>query len=173
MAASPDESSAVVAGILTFGILWLDWAREHNDKRAVEGLPVFVPEGRSRFIRERALGLAPTVRLEIFEFNEREGTVRKMDAADVGNLQSRLVARMGAESALAGAQDVMNCVRSLAADSGPRNGIAARVVAGTKEVAFCFRGLEVARAGGRKESRSGRTIPSNGSRSGLGLDSQS
>jgi hypothetical protein len=122
---------------------------------------------------ESALGPAPTVRLEIFEFNEPEGTVRKMDAADVGNLQSRLVARMGAESALAGAQDVMNCVRSLAADSGPRNGIAARVVAGTKEVAFCFRGLEVARAGGRKESRSGRTIPSNGSRSGLGLDSQS
>ena len=146
---------------------------EHNDKRAVEGLQVFVPDGRSRFIRARALGLAPTVRLEIFEFNEREGTVRKMDAADVGPLQNRMVAKMDAESALAGAQDVMNCVRSLAADSRSGNGIAARVVAGTKEVAFCFRGFEVARASRRKESRSGRAIPSNGSRSGLGLDSQS
>ena len=145
IAASPDESSAVIEGILTFGILWLDWARERNDKRAVEGLRVFVPEGTSRFIRERALGLAATVRLEIFEFNEREGTIREMDPADVGNLQSRLVARTDAESALAAARDAMERVRSLAADSGVGKGMAARVIAGTNEVAFCFRGLEVAR----------------------------
>lgn len=145
IAASPDESSAVIEGILTFGILWLDWAREHTDKRAVEGLRVFVPEGTSRFIRERALGLTAMVRLEIFEFNEREGTIRKMDPADVGNLQSKLVARADAESALGAAGEAMDRVRSLAADSGVSKGMAARVVAGTNEVAFCFRGLEVAR----------------------------
>lgn len=146
IAASPDESSAVIEGILTFGILWLDWAREHIGKRAVEGLRLFVPEGTSRFIRERALGLAPTVRLEVFEFKEREGTIRKMDPADVGNRQSRLVARTVAESALAAARDAMERVRSLApADSGLGRGMTARVIAGTNEVALCFRGLEVAR----------------------------
>jgi hypothetical protein len=56
IAASRSETMAVVEGILTFGILWLDWAREHTNGRAVEGLRVSVPQGTSRFIRERALG---------------------------------------------------------------------------------------------------------------------
>jgi hypothetical protein len=82
IAVSPGENSPVIEGILSFGILWLDWAREHTDKRAVEGLRVFVPEETSRFIRERALGLSASVRLEVFEYNERESALRQMDPAE-------------------------------------------------------------------------------------------
>jgi len=146
IAVSPAENSAVVEGILSFGILWLDWARGHTDKRAVQGLRVFVPEGTSRFIRERSLGLSPSVRLEIFEYNQRESTIRQMDAADAGNLQSRLVTRGDAELALTGAGGAMARIRSLApAGSALAGSIAARIIAGTNEVAFCYLGLEFAR----------------------------
>ena len=122
IAVAPGENSAAIEGILTFGVLWIDWARGHACKRAVEGLRVFVPEGASRFIRERALGLAPGVRLEVFEFNEPESRLQKMDSADVGNLESRLVPRREVEFALANAREAMDRVRSLAprgSESGP------------------------------------------------------
>jgi hypothetical protein len=146
IAVAPGENAAAIEGILTFGILWLDWRRSRAEKRAVEGLRVFVPEGTSRFIRERALGLAQSVRLEVFEFNEPESRVRRMDSADVGNLESWLVPRREVEFALAGARDAMSRVRALAPPSSAiSNHTAARVVAGTNDVAFCFRGLEFAR----------------------------
>jgi len=109
-------------------------------------LRVFVPEDTSRFIRERALGLSRSVRLEIYEYNEREARIRPMDPADVGNLESRLVPRTDTELALTGAQEAMARIRSLApANSELAGNVAARIVAGTNEVAFCFRGLEFAR----------------------------
>ncbi|HTS13690.1 MAG TPA: hypothetical protein VMH00_16340 [Candidatus Limnocylindrales bacterium] len=146
IAASPGESSASIEGILTFGILWLDWCRSHAQRRTVEGLRVFVPEGTSRFIRERSLGIAAHARLEVFEFDEREGKVCKTDPADVGNLESWLAQRREVESDLAAARDAIARVRALApAGSELAQNMAARPVAGTHEVAMCFRGLEFAR----------------------------
>jgi|HubBroStandDraft_1064217.scaffolds.fasta_scaffold03204_7 hypothetical protein len=146
IAIAPGENSAAVEGILTFGVLWLDWARGHANKRPVEGLRVFVPEGTSRFIRERALGLAPGVRLEVFEFNEASSRIQKMDSADVGNLETWLVSRRDIESALAGAANAIARVRALApAASELARSAAPRIVAGTNEVSLCFRGLEFAR----------------------------
>ncbi len=62
LAVSPSENSAAIEGVLAFGILWLDWTRSRVEKRPIEGLRVFVPEGTSRFLRERALALAPSAR---------------------------------------------------------------------------------------------------------------
>jgi hypothetical protein len=146
IAVAPGENAAAIEGILTFGILWLDWRRSRAQKRAVEGLRVFVPEGTSRFIRERALGLAQSVRLELFEFNEPESRVQRLDSTDVGNLESWLVPRREVEFAFAGAQDALRRVRGFAPPSSDlARCMLARVVAGAKDVAFCFRGLEFAR----------------------------
>jgi hypothetical protein len=143
---APGETAAAIEGILTFGILWLDWCRSRAQRRAIEGLRVFVPEGTSQFIRERALGLAQNVRLEVFEFNEPESRVQPMDSTDVGNLESWLVPRREVESAFAGAQDALKRVRGLAPPSSDlARYMSARVPAGTNDVAFCFRGLEFAR----------------------------
>jgi hypothetical protein len=145
IAISSSETLAAIEGILTFGILWLDWTREHTQKRPVEGLRVFVPEGASRFIRERALGLAGSTRIEIFEFDERQGRMRKMDPADVGNLQSRMVQRADAQFLLASAEDALARIAALAPpNSEVSRGLATRIVAGAKEVAVCYRGLEFA-----------------------------
>jgi len=143
MAVSPAEESATVEGILAIGILWLDWTRGHSDRRAVEGLRLFVPEGSSKSLRERVLGLSPSIRTEVYEFDEPEARIQKMDPADAGNLESSLVSRREIEFALAGASDAIARVRGMV--SGTADAVEARVVSGTREVALSFRGLEFAR----------------------------
>jgi hypothetical protein len=143
LAVSPSEDAVAIEGILAFGLLWLDWTRGHADRRAVEGLRLFVPEGTSRALRERVLALSPAARTEIYEFNEPDARVQKMDPADAGNLESWLVSRREIEFALAGARDAFARVRAMV--PGTSEAIEARVPAGTKEVALCFRGLEFAR----------------------------
>jgi hypothetical protein len=143
LAVSPSEDAAAIEGILAFGLLWLDWTRGHADRRAVEGLRLFVPEGTSRALRERVLALSPAARTEIYEFNEPDARMQKVDPADAGNLESWLVSRREIEFALAGARDAVARVRGIV--PGAAEAIEARVPAGTKEVALCFRGLEFAR----------------------------
>lgn len=143
LAASPSEDAAAIEGILAFGLLWLDWTRGRSERRAIEGLRLFVPEGTSRFLRERVLALSNAARTEIYEFNEPDARVLKVDPADAGNLESWLMSRREIESALAGARDAISRVRTMIPDTA--GAIEARVPAGTKEVALCFRGLEFAR----------------------------
>lgn len=143
LAVSPSEDAVVIEGILAFGLLWLDWTRGRADRRAVEGLRLFVPEGASRSLRERVLALSPAARSEIYEFNEPDGRVLKMDPADAGNLESWLVSHREIESALSGARDAVARIRGMV--PGTAEAIEARVPGGAKEVALCFRGLEFAR----------------------------
>jgi hypothetical protein len=85
---SAAEDAAPVDAMLTSGLLWLDWTRAHSARRAVEGLRLFVPEGKSRNLRERSLALSSSARTEIFEYTDPDARMLKMDVADVGNLES-------------------------------------------------------------------------------------
>jgi hypothetical protein len=145
LAVSGGENAATVEGILTFGILWLDWTRSRAESRAVHGLRLFVPEGMSRALRERVLGLSSAIRVEVYEFDETEARICRTDPADAGNLQSCLIPRSQTESALGSAGDAVARVRSfLPGTPGKSDVIAARVVPGTDDLAFGFRGLEFA-----------------------------
>src|ERR1700728_4557513 len=84
MAVARGESAAAIEGIITFGILWLDCARMRAQLRAVDGLRLFVPEGASRVLLERAAALSSAARVEIFEFREDGGRVHKMAASNEG-----------------------------------------------------------------------------------------
>lgn len=146
LAVSPEEDATAIDGMLAFGILWLDWTRNHSGLRAIEGLRFMVPEGRSRQLRERCLALNNYGQTEVFEFSDPEGRMRKMDLADAGNLESRLISRKEAEAILAAARDAFAQVRAIAdAEQMVREAVGLRAVAGTDEVAACFRGLEFAR----------------------------
>ena len=143
MAVSAAESAAAVEGILAFGILWLDATRNQSDKRAIEGLRLFVPKGAARHMRGRLLGLAASARTEIYELDESAGQVRKVDVADAGNLESWLMPRSEAESAVAAAQGAAARVRQIIPDAGEAIELRAAVEPG--EAQLCFRGLEFAR----------------------------
>ncbi|HTU34846.1 MAG TPA: hypothetical protein VMF66_13680 [Candidatus Acidoferrum sp.] len=145
IAVCSSETPAAIEGILTFGILWLDRTRAHVQRRPVEGLRVFVPTGASRFIRERALGVASNARLEIFEFDEREGQICQMDPADLGNLKSRMMPRADAQFLLEAAQKGVEGIRELAPQNSElARSITTRVLAGAREVAISYRGLAFA-----------------------------
>lgn len=144
LAVSPEENSSAIDGILGFGLLWLDWARSHADRRPVEGLHLFVPRGSSRTLRERLLAISSSARAQVFEFAESEGEVRAMDPADAGNLESWLTPRRDIESDLRAAADALARARAALPDSPPGS-LHVRPTIEAHTVALCFRGLEFAR----------------------------
>jgi hypothetical protein len=144
VAVSPHENAAAVDGILAIGILWLDWARSHATRRAVEGLHLFVPAGSSKSLRQRLLALSPGARTEIYELQPPDGPMQKVDATDGGNIESRLVSRRDVESALAAARESVTRIKSFAPGTSSE-AIEVRIPAGTNDAAVCFRGLEFAR----------------------------
>jgi hypothetical protein len=97
---SPNENAAVIEGIVAYGLLWFGWLREHASRRAVMGLRLFVPAGSSRPLRERLLALSSGARAEIYEWREPDGPMKKVDSADAGDLESRLVPRREVEMVL-------------------------------------------------------------------------
>ena len=146
LAVSPNENAAAIEGILAFGILWLDWMRRHAERRAIEGLRLFVPAGTSRNICQRSLALSSAARTEIYEFREPDAWMQKTDPADSGNLESRLMPRHEAESALQESREAIGKIHALALHVPPAgNEIGLRLVPATDEVALCFRGLEFGR----------------------------
>jgi len=82
---------------------------------------LFVPQGTGRYLRQRAAGLSTRAGLEVFEFCESDGRIEKIDLADAGNIESWLVPRREAESALRAARDATERIPGFAArivDSG-------------------------------------------------------
>lgn len=142
MAAGPREADAVEK-MLVFGILWLDWCRNHAIKYSIEGLRIFVPEGSSRSLRERSLGLSSAAKMEIFEMREPDVIMQRVDPADGGNLESYLVSRHEVESTLAAAGDATNRIRALW--PAKNETFTTRAQAQIGAVAFCFHGVEFAR----------------------------
>jgi hypothetical protein len=87
------ESSAIVDGILTLGILWLDHCRQKSDgRRHVGGLKVIVPVGAWRTTAERITWLNHgAAKFELYTLDERSEELTLVDFRDTGNIESRLV----------------------------------------------------------------------------------
>ncbi len=143
LAAAPNEDGATVENILAFGILWRDWTRTRAERRAIEGLRFFVPQGTSQGLRERLLALAASVRAEICEMREPDNAMQKIDSADAGNLESWLVPRDPIESVRRAASETVTRIRAML----PANAeaIQCRVPAAANEVALAFHGMQFAR----------------------------
>lgn len=137
---SPGEDAARIEAILSFGLLWLDWTRQRAERRAVEGLRLFVPEGAGGATLQRLQALAHSSTVELYEFSETTWLARRAEPGDVGNIESWLTPRREVEATLAAGRSVVERIRALAP-----NAIEAAVPPGTREVALRFRGLEFAR----------------------------
>lgn len=142
MAAAPSEGSTTIDGILSFGLLWLDWTRQHTES-PIHGLRLFLPEGRTRTTMERARALSPASALEVYEFREQERRFRRVEYSGQGNVESWLAPRRDAEAAMAEASGVIAGIRSLMPDCSSE--IEVSVPSGTRDVCFRFRGLQFAR----------------------------
>jgi hypothetical protein len=90
---SEAESSAIIDGVLTLGILWLGYCRQHTSaRRHFGGLMVIVPAGSWHTTAERMAWLNHAAAdFQLFTLDERSEELEAVDFRDIGNLESRLV----------------------------------------------------------------------------------
>src|SRR5580704_17576221 len=93
IAVQAEETQATVDGILTLGILWLHYCRESGDgRRLYQGLKLIVPRGMAMLTLSRMAWLnANVAQWELWELDQKSEELEQRDAADHGNLTTRLM----------------------------------------------------------------------------------
>jgi hypothetical protein len=140
-----EENQATIDGVLTLGILWLAYCREHvAGKRVCQGLKVLLPAGSSATTRARMAWLdRELAQWELYEVGVGGDDLLNIDAQDQGNLKMRLVHAFNPETALERAQPgVAHALRLLPPGMGSRVTVTAR---NANEVGISLYGLEFAR----------------------------
>lgn len=140
LAASPNEDGSTVDGILTFGLIWLQHARDLARRYSVRGLRLFLPRGTSSVTAHRMAALASPQEVELYEYEPVYWRVRRVPRSSAGNLATWIVPRREIEQAIAGAMPLAERIRHLSPDA-----IRLGVAPATQEVTLRFRGLEFAR----------------------------
>jgi hypothetical protein len=81
-------------GVLTFGLIWLDYLRRREPSLAVRGLILYLPAGRAKTTCLRLLFLDPAAaQYRAFIYGDRgddQGLEESVDLRDYGNLDTRL-----------------------------------------------------------------------------------
>jgi hypothetical protein len=145
IAVNEEESPVTVDGILTFGILWLEHCRQTSGgRRLIQGLKVIVPRGMGATTLSRMAWLSGNpAQWELWELDQRGEELQLRDAADHGNLSTRLLHAPNIASAqirfAESAQRIMAVVPAAARDV-----VEQRFRSGS-ELAFLLHGLEFAR----------------------------
>lgn len=87
------ETQATIDGALTCGILWLEACRQaEQQRRVVEGLVLVVPKGAAGLTELRMANLnSLAAEWRLYEFDQRENALAKVEIGDCGNLATRLV----------------------------------------------------------------------------------
>ncbi len=145
IAVNEEEPSATIDGILTLGILWLHHCREQaGGRRLFQGLRMIVPRGMATLTVSRLAWLNPdAAQWELWELDERSEELHQRDAADHGNLATRLVRAPDEQAAQDRFADAAARVMMLVPET-MRGTVEQRVRSGT-ELAFLLHGLEFAR----------------------------
>jgi hypothetical protein len=142
---SEAESAAMVDGILTLGILWLDHCRQHRDaRRHFGGLKVIVPAGAWRTTAERMAWMNHAAAdFQLFTLEERSEELEPVDFRDTGNLESRLVHAYSSTAAIERCQAGIDRLLALVPPAA-RERVEVRATSAT-EVGLLLHGLEFAR----------------------------
>jgi hypothetical protein len=139
------ESADVVDGVLTLGILWLDYCRLKAEvRRHFGGLKVIVPAGAWRTTAERMAWLNHAAAdFQLFALDERGEELTAVDVRDTGNLESRLVHAFSAAAAIERCGEGVGRLLALVPEAeGAR--VEVRASSAT-EVGLLLHGLEFAR----------------------------
>jgi hypothetical protein len=77
-------------GVLTFGLIWLDYLRQREPTLAIQGLVLYLPAARAKTTCLRLLFLDPAdAQYSAFVYDD-EGLEEHLDLRDFGNLDTRL-----------------------------------------------------------------------------------
>jgi hypothetical protein len=165
---SEAESAAMVDGILTLGILWLDYCRRHSDsRRYFGGLKVVVPAGAWRTTAERMAWLNHAAAdYQLFTLDERSEELTQVDFRDTGNLESRLVHAFSPVAAIERCQAGIDRLMALVPEAA-RERVEVLASSAT-EVGLLLHGLEFARV--RHGVAAGSFSPENAASFGAGAN---
>ncbi|MGA9526605.1 MAG: hypothetical protein WBS24_00675 [Terriglobales bacterium] len=135
-----EETQATIDGALTCGLLWLDACRlAEQARRVVEGLVLALPKGSAAVTQQRMAHLHNASQWHLNEFDQREGTLVRMEIADCGNLPTRLVRAVDENQATARFTASIQRIRGILPD-------VETVVLSPAQISFRSRGLEFAQA---------------------------
>lgn len=145
IAVNPEETQATIDGILTVGVLWLEHCRQSsNGKRLFQGLKLIVPRGcaaltlsRIPWLNERA------AQWELWELDARSEELQQRDAADHGNITTRLVHAPDRVAVRERFAHSIERVMGMVPDA--MRGEVEQVIRSGAELAFLLHGLEFAR----------------------------
>jgi hypothetical protein len=143
--ASADEAGATLEGILTLGILWLDYCREHSEaRRHFNGLKVIVPATAWRVTAERMAWLNhAAANFELYTLDEQSEELTPVDFRDSGNASARLMQSFSVKVAVERCQAGIDRVFELLPQGGKaRTEVRAH---SSSEVSLALHGLEFAR----------------------------
>ena len=145
IAVNEEETQATIDGILTLGILWLHHCRESGSGRRVyQGLKLIVPRGAGTLTLSRLAWLNPNAaQWELWELNQFTEELEQREAADHGNLSTRLIHATNEPAAKERFADSSAQVFALLPEA-MRPLVELRVRSGA-ELAFLLHGLEFAR----------------------------
>ena len=131
----PDGLSS--SGVLSFGLIWLDYLRRRERRAIVEGLVLFVPSDQERVTALRLRFLNhERARLELFAYSD-SGRTARIDLRDAGNLETKLELCRQVSSAH------REAIERLLAIPGVE-----QVITGDGAISLRVRGMEFARAAG-------------------------
>ena len=139
------ESQTAIDGALTAGILWLAYCREHADGRELfQGLKIFLPKSTSVTVRARMAWLnMVSAKWELYELDEREECLDRLDCASDGNLSLKLVYAFDPMNATERCRKALDHVLAiLSPECRDRTEVRAN---GPSEVSLALYGLEFAR----------------------------
>ena len=140
------ESATIIDGILTLGVLWLHHCREQaGGRRLYRGLKVVVPRGAATLTLARLAWMSTeAAQWELWEFDAASEELAERDAADQGNLRTRLVHHPDEHAAAERFATAIETMMALVPE-GETERVDQRLRS-TAELAFLLHGLEFARA---------------------------
>lgn len=140
-----NESTATVDGILTLGVLWLSHCREHaGGRRLYRGLRLIVPRGMATLTAARLVWMNPdAAQWELWEFDENTEELEQRDAADHGNVSTRLLQAPRETAIRERFSEAIAQVLELLPEA-MRGSVEQRIRSGS-DLAFLLHGLEFAR----------------------------
>ena len=140
LAAAPNELSSTSDGILTFGLIWLQYARDRARRYTLQGLRLFLPSGSSALTAHRMAALVSPSEIELYEHEPVYWRLRKIARSNAGNLDTWIVARREIEQTIAAAMPLAERIQALAPEA-----IRLGVAPASQDVTLRFRGMEFAR----------------------------
>jgi hypothetical protein len=145
IAVNAAETQATVDGILTLGVLWLAHCRENaGGRRLYRGLRMIVPRGMATLTASRLVWMNPdAAQWELWEFDEKTEELEQRDAADHGNVTTRLIHAPNEVTARERFAEAAARVMALVPEA-MREVVEQRLRSGA-ETAFLLHGLEFAR----------------------------